>query len=337
VILTVPEGWTSPRRIDANTVYLTDGTARVFIYVGDAAFFQSRWGIPAGETDLLKAAQALAARVGGEIASFEGQAAIPIMLRPVDTLQGMVYLARLADGNWLLVSTVAPKDQLDTYQTTVFEPLLLSLHVPGGQPPATPTPTPQPTPVVLTPYISPDMGLTFHVPGGWSAYTGEDLTDPALGVFGVMFFSSPDDASDPTGTPTRPAMVFMRVMAANYQPFEGLESPSDLLVEVLGVGAGETRPYDAASYPAARATIEEAANKGAVYGLALGQDDWLIVALVVPPEENLLLWDETVMMPIVRSIQVIVTATPVPPTSTPPPTYTALPTYTPNPTYTPAS
>jgi hypothetical protein len=336
VTLTVPEGWSSPERIDANIVYLTDGTARVFIYVGDAAFFESSWGIPAGETDLLKAAQTLAARVGGEIASLEGQAAIPIMLRPADTMQGVVYLTKLADGSWLLVSAVAPKDQLDTYRTTVFEPLLLSLEVPGRQPPATSTPTPESTPVVLKPYANQDMGLTFRVPDGWSEYTGEELTDPALGVSGVMFFSNPDDASDPTATPTKPALAFMRVMAAKYQPYQGISSPSDFLVQALNVEAGQIQPFGTANYPAARVTFEEAANKGAVYGLELGQDDWLVVALVVPPEENIMLWDETVMMPVVRSIQVIETAAPVAPTLTPLPSYTPLPTYTPNPTYTPA-
>jgi hypothetical protein len=260
------------------------------------------------------------------------------MLRPVDTMQGMVYLTQLADGNWLLVSTVAPKDQLDSYRTTVFEPLLQSLQVPGRVPPATATPTPESTPVVLTSYTNQDLGLTFHVPDGWNEYTGGELTDPALGVFAVMFFSNPDDASDPEATPSKPALAFLRVMASKYQPYQGMSSPSDFLVQALDVEAQQIQPFSTASYPAARVIIEEAENKGAVYGLELGQDDWLIVALVVPPEENIMLWDETVMMPVVRSIQVIeAVATPVPPTLTPLPTYTPRPTYTPNPTYTPVS
>jgi hypothetical protein len=58
----VPDGWQQPRPVNANILYLTDGTAQIFIYRGDAAYFDTDWGIPADETDLTVTADALRER-----------------------------------------------------------------------------------------------------------------------------------------------------------------------------------------------------------------------------------------------------------------------------------
>ncbi|MBI5957379.1 MAG: hypothetical protein HY866_01500, partial [Chloroflexi bacterium] len=115
--------------VNANALYLTDAAAEVFIYRGDAAFFEARWGIPAGETDHVMAAEALAAHLGGEITSFEGQAAIPVLLPLREGRQGIVYLAQVGEGEWLILSASASTDQFEAYVTNVFEPLLLSLEI----------------------------------------------------------------------------------------------------------------------------------------------------------------------------------------------------------------
>jgi hypothetical protein len=43
---------------------------------------------------------------------------------------------------------------------------------------------------------------------------------------------------------------------------------------------------------------------GVIYALRLGDTDWLIVALVAPKGANVPLLDETILMPVIRSVQV---------------------------------
>ncbi len=117
----LPEIWRMPVRVDAHTLRLTDGTAEVYIYQGDSAYFARAWGIPVNETDLLSAAQALARLMSGSLQAFEGKAAIPILLAPKAGRQGVLYLASL-DGEWLLLSGNAPEAELSAYQANVFEP-----------------------------------------------------------------------------------------------------------------------------------------------------------------------------------------------------------------------
>ncbi len=157
LVFDVPPGWGTPVQADLNTLQLSDGTALIFLYRGGAAFFEP-WGIPADETDLVAAAEALAGHTGGAIQPYEGKAAIPVLLPDVrEGKQGVLYLARLADGDWLLLSGSAPADALATYQAEVFEPLLLSLEVAGPEPPAMRTPQPTRTPIVIPPTATPTI------------------------------------------------------------------------------------------------------------------------------------------------------------------------------------
>ncbi len=95
---------------------MTDGTARVFIYQGDAAYFETAWGIPAGVEDLDEALDALAEARGFEPAPLlderlEGRAGVVVRDQP--PVRGALYLLRGENG-WLLVSASAPEDDFET-------------------------------------------------------------------------------------------------------------------------------------------------------------------------------------------------------------------------------
>ncbi len=62
LIFPLPEGWRAPVQVDVHTLRLTDARRKSYIYRGDPAYFAEAWGIPADETDLVAAAQALARR-----------------------------------------------------------------------------------------------------------------------------------------------------------------------------------------------------------------------------------------------------------------------------------
>ena len=55
----------------------------------------------------------------------------------------------------------------------------------------------------------------------------------------------------------------------------------------------------------------EGSSSGIVYGLWLGSNDWLVVGLAVPNDQNALLLDETVVLPILHSLDVTGPMSPV--------------------------
>lgn len=295
----VPEGWGDPERLDDNTIRLTDGTAQAFIYRGDAAFFEQRFGIPADETDLLAAAEAVAAHLGGDVGSFEGQAAIPVLLPASGDRQGVVYLAQLEGGEWLILSGSAPVDDLDGYREGAFEPILLSLEVThsGSLSPET-TPVP---PLTLEPYTSADLGLSFDVPAGWTEVVDEELNQPDQGLIGVVFFSDPADASSPGDTPKAPALAVVRIIPSLADLGSTIETPEDIL-RTLVIPAEVVQPVTGLAFRGARTVLEEEYQSGVVYAFDLGPDNWLLVVLIVPVSENILWWDEAVLLPVLRSI-----------------------------------
>jgi hypothetical protein len=304
VIFPVPEGWRAPVQLDSHTLRLTDGTAQIFIYRGDPAYFAEAWGIPADETDLVAAAQALARQTNGKLQPYEGKAAIPILLPPSAGQQGVLYLAPL-DGEWLLLSGNAPVEMLPAYQAEVFEPLLLALEVipPGTTPTPTPRPmrTPQPTrtPIVIPPtptpaapplieYSSAALGLSFVVPEGWTETAPADLNPKDADVTGVLFFSSADDAAHPADTPSQTLDVTER-------------TPAAMLRELFDVPAANITPVEM-DFPAARGLIVEADSTAILYALALGPDDWAVVGAVVPIAYDFQAIDDGLLCPLLDSL-----------------------------------
>jgi hypothetical protein len=336
ISLAVPEGWDAPVRFSGNAQYLTDDTAHIFVYSGNAAYFAERWGIPEDTVDMGGAVDALAAHVGGTVSASPLANAIPVMLPAGDDMQGVVYLA-MGDP-WVVVSASAPVDEFETYQADVFDPLVQSMAGPGEIPPveatatpapvepsvtpvpvkatatpvppkATATPEPDATPVTFEPYTNEAMGLSFDVPAGWAEYIDDSLNLPELGAVVVFFFANPAEVGMMEGAPDDPVIFIMRVDLTKLgSESEDIDSPDALLVEIFGFERDQVKPYTLESFPAARAVIygeTEDEPNGMIYALRLGETDWVVEALVVPQDENVLLLDETIMMPVVRSIQVI--------------------------------
>jgi len=320
LIFPLPEGWRAPVRLDAHTLRLTDGTAEIFIYRGDPAYFAEAWGIPADETDLVAAAEALARQVNGKLQPFEGKAAIPILLAPGAGRQGVLYLAPL-DGEWLLLSGSAPEAELPAYQADVFEPLLLALEVipPGVTPTPTPRPmrTPQPTrtPIVFPPtptpsgpalvtYRSTALGLEFLVPEGWTETAPGDLNLPDASVSGVLFFASAEDAARPADTPSQPLLMVLRAQPGAETLDVPENTPAGLLTGLFKVPAANIAPVEMA-FPAARGLIVQADSTAILYALALGPDDWAVVGAVVPLSYDFQAIDDGLLCPLLDSLTVV--------------------------------
>ena len=320
LVFDVPPGWSAPVQTDLNTLQLSDGAALIFIYRGDAAFFEA-WGIPAGETDLVAAAEALARRTGGTIQPYEGKAAIPVLLPGVrEGKRGVLYLAKLADSDWLLLSGSAPADDLATYQAEVFEPLLLSLEVAGLEPtPAAPpmrTPQPARTPIVIPPTLTPTptpltlvstrnaaLGLVFDAPEGWTETLPPDLNPSDVPVAGAIFYADADDAANLPGRIGHPALLVLRVTPGGYALDLAGTTAADLLSGLFMVPEQYVQSF-AAAYPAARTVVARPEGAAVVYALALGADDWAVVSVVAPPGYNALELDQQVLVPLVRSLAV---------------------------------
>ncbi len=319
LIFPLPEGWRAPVQLDAHTLRLTDGTAEIFIYRGDSAYFAEAWGIPADETDLVAAARALARQVNGKLLPFEGKAAIPILLAPGAGRQGVLYLAPL-DGEWLLLSGNAPEAELPAYQADVFEPLLLALEVipPGVTPTPTPRPmrTPQPTrtPIVIPPtstpsgpalvtYRSAALGLEFLIPEGWMETAPDDLSLAEANVSGVLFFASAEDAARSADTPSQPLLMVLRAQPGAETLDVPENTPAGLLSGLFNVPAANIMPVEM-DFPAARGLIVRADSTAILYALALGPDDWAVVGAVVPLAYDFQAVDDELLCPLLDSLTV---------------------------------
>jgi len=320
LVFPLPEGWRAPVRLDAYTLRLTDGTAEIFIYRGDPAYFAEAWGIPADETDLVAAAQALARQVNGKLQPFEGKAAIPILLAPSAGRQGVLYLAPL-DGEWLLLSGNAPEAKLPAYQADVFEPLLLALEVmpPGVTPTPTPRPmrTPQPTrtPIVIPPtptpsgpalvtYRNTELGLEFLAPEGWTETAPDDLHLADANVSGVLFFASAEDAARPADTPSQPLLMVLRAQPGAETLDVPGNTPAGLLSGLFNVPAANITPVQM-DVPAARGLIVQADSTAILYALALGPDDWVVIGAVVPLAYDFQSVDDELLCPLLDSLTVL--------------------------------
>ncbi len=307
LLVEVPAGWQPPRQIDAHRVLLTDDTAQVYIYRGDAAYFEQTWGIPADTRDPQVALDAIAARTGGSLQ--------PVALADVYRVttarragRGAVYLIAPEDGAWRVVSATAPADEFDTYQREVFLPLVAALAASEAALPPTTTPIPPAAAadagaVSMQPYESATLGVTFDAPATWMPWMYQSLNDPDQGVYSVIFYSNPDDISEDMPPPTAPAILVIRLDAAVFFPGQTIETPEDVLSEFFGASLDAITPFSGANYPAARATSDDARDVAAVfYALHEAGDTWLLATLITPLDGPLLQLDETVMMPLVVSI-----------------------------------
>jgi hypothetical protein len=231
----------------------------------------------------------------------------------------------------LILSASAPEDQFAAYQTEIIEPFILSLEV-GAAPTLTPDSL-DAVPTTFELYTSEELRMTFDIPAGWVAYIDQSLSSPERGSAVVLFFADPADVGGLSNHEAKhPAIAFIR-MATDDLIRESFDEPEDVLSLVAD---GVVERLTISGYSSARLFFENEVPQGVLYVLEL-EDCWLMTILVLPETSNARLWDEVVMLPIVRSIQVTGSG-PVPaPTLTPFPTYTPLPTYTPNPTYTPVS
>jgi hypothetical protein len=314
VAFDVPEGWNAPVRLSGNTLYLTDGSARIFVYSGDAAYFAARWGIPEETTSMSGALDALAARVGGTVSASPLANAVPVLLPAAHGEQGVVYL--VMGRPWVIVSASASADGFDTFQMDTVEPLIQSFKdvAPVETPtPLPPTATPQPTtaPVTFEPYTNEAIGLAFDVPGGWAEYVDDSLNAP--GGQAVFFFSNPDQAGN-LDVPDAPVLFVLRV-GSDFVGTGFIKSPEDLLTAAFGLPADQVKPFSLDAFPAARVVIKgdtEGSSSGIVYGLRLGSNDWLVVGIAAPRDQNVLLLDETIVLPVLHSLKVTGTMSPVP-------------------------
>ena len=231
----VPEGWNAPVHLSGNALYLTDGSARIFVYSGDAAYFAARWGIPEETTQMPGAVDALAARIGGTLGASPLSNAIPVMLPAAHGKQGVVYL--VIGRPWLIVSASAPEDEFEAFQMEVVEPLIQSFKdvTPVEPPtPVEPTATPQPTaaPVTFEPYSNETIGLAFDVPVGWAEYVDDSLNEP--GGQAVFFFSSPDQVGNLAGDLKAPVIFLLRV-EPKLMGIGSVDSPEEMLKAAFGL------------------------------------------------------------------------------------------------------
>jgi hypothetical protein len=225
-----------------------------------------------------------------------------VLLEPRGDAQGILYLAQLPGGAWLLLSGAAPADAFEGARQDVFEPFILSLDVPARQPEPTPAPA---EPVALEPYVNDGMGLTFDAPAGWLVSQPTDINNSEEGSAGVVFYANPgDDRDTVSSNPTAPAIMVLHITDAAAIGATGDFTPVELLKTAFDLDPDAIDDFPTAAYPAARAFVEgDEDTSGVVYALAPGPSDWVIVVLAVPAGSgNVRLLDETLAMPLVRSI-----------------------------------
>ena len=280
----VPEGWRE-QRIDVNTLFLTDQTARVFVYTGNSLFFEDRWSVPRSERRVVAAAAAVSRQVGGVIARFDVQAQQVQISVSGDETRGVIYLRPLGDGDWLLVSASAPTDAFDAYLSDVFEPLVDSLRLPDtGQ--------------LLERYEEEALGLAFDGPAGWAGTYLDDVALSEMNAVALLLFANPEDASQPQETPTGPALALIRFAPKSDTP--RFETPADVLIEFAVLDREMIQPYEM-HYPAVRALTEQTDEMTTLwYALEL-EDNWLLVLLVAEDVSTL---DTTIVRPLLQSLKV---------------------------------
>ncbi len=310
VTIEVPEGWDEPVRRDANTVFLTDGAAQVFVYAGQRDDLKGLWEIPddvAGRDD---AAELIAQRLEGQVAPFDDEN-ISLILTEGDEMRGAVYLITLPDGDLALVSASAPADEFDAYRADVFDPLAIALAAPPDDAGTEATPPPGETatpaaPIELQTYDSDVLGLSAEVPAAWIPYSSEALADPEAGFMTEIFFENPSDIQEDLPEPNYPAIVLMRAYVSAIAPAHTFSDPSEAISYVFGVDEAGVREFEQGTYPTytLRQGGAEAEFDAVFYLVIVSETDWVAAALVAPPPASVALLDEAIMQPLVRSIQV---------------------------------
>ncbi|MBN2306133.1 MAG: hypothetical protein JXQ72_16740, partial [Anaerolineae bacterium] len=168
---------------------------------------------------------------------------------------------------------------------------------------------PPPTPVSWQGILVGSIGLRFDMPQGWTRMMSDELTDVDQGFAAILLYSNPADADTPDDDPTAPAIAMIR-MTGEMAMMLG-DSPESLLSTFGEIAEDDITAYNAARYPAARAVLPAGTlstdTESVMYVLNLGEADWLLVISIVPTGsgDNILLLDETVLQPLIRSIEAL--------------------------------
>ena len=165
VTITLPDDW-QDGGVGPNLHYYTDGTARLYVYGGDRAYFAYQWGIPEDVTDLDEATDALADYALGDVIESDLDNVGQVAVEAAGDYEGLLYLIPQED-TWMILSGSAPTDEFETYRADVFDPAVLSVQAGEPEPlPVTPTLPPPAmletaaTEVIATPTAANPMMLT---------------------------------------------------------------------------------------------------------------------------------------------------------------------------------
>ncbi len=346
----VPEGWQAPQMISAHAIYLTDGIAKIFVYSGNAAYFESY--IPTDITDLNAAAEAVSQQMNAPIVPSNVEGAARIVPAAKDGRQGEIYLFA-PDGGWLLISLNAPTADYDTYRKMCLRRswTRLCCRAKRTLPPPTATLTLRSNsdttaPVVLKPYTGSKVDIAFVVPAGWIEWVSEDMSMAEAGVWGAAFSEKEEDVNIVGSQSGLILSVIRYDTTLNPDLDMAYETPDALLEEMVT----ETNNQEVISpvtflsdspYPAAGVILEYPDFSAVFYAVKLDQNNWALVTLSGPPHSDLLPLDEPMMHAIIRSIRWRdfsdqLSATPPEPTAAPTAAATAtlpLPTVTLTPTH----
>jgi hypothetical protein len=173
--------------------------------------------------------------------------------------------------------------------------------------------TPTATPATEEPLVTlvqaeiPELEIVLDVPDGWTQVYDEESSDPEQGVGVVLFYSDPADVASLEDTPAAPALALLRLRLGEVLIFA---SPADVIAAFMSADREEIEPVFDLAVPAARwADLEtEDGNLGVVYVLQLGDNDWLVIVLAVPPGGDLLALEEIIVIPAAQSVETIETA-----------------------------
>jgi len=260
-----------------------------------------------------------------------------------DGSDGMIYVLLLPDNSLVMLALVVPFSyNADYLDEVITQPVVRSLEVlvvegtptplptvpptltptftattrptllPTWTPMPTYTPTATATPldvstIELEPYTSEPLGLSFDAPVGWIPVSRDEVDFPV-----VLFYVSPVDAEyGEVNDPSAPALGIARLTGDEFG--EETQTPEEFLEQGMGVEPDSITTFTGLDYPTARGLADNDYSEPTIgYVIQVAENDWILVILITPGiEEQLMLLDEVVAQPLVRSIKVISpTATP---------------------------
>jgi len=249
-------------------------------------------------------------------------------------VRAVLYALQPEEGAWIIVTLIVPEGtgNLAALDEQIVQPLVRSIELlpaPEGTPtaapvtpaptgtvpvgPVTPTIAPTPTPRSLTVrlemYRDTGLGLRYPAPAGWTRHVYSRLPGLNDGVRNTFYYTNRSDIGPDVPLPTAPALFLLRVdlTEANLGTTE-FDSPVEFLREFGGFEEAVIEEYDDGTFLAAR--LAEAADAGGdmdvlVYAVMFSPSDWLMLSLVAPEGQPLLGLDETLVQPLICSLDVL--------------------------------